>query len=331
MKGKILILVCTVSILAVAFLMFTGEDAEVQMVRAGAQDITLELNLSGEFLPGSTYNVTSTAAGLVQSVHVSEGDTVLPQTPLVTMGVPAENFGDALAASGSDVSNYSMMQGISRAQNSSLSIAEFASFMMSTPDIAVSSSSTSSTIRSDVTGEIIAVNCVEGQSISAGVVTAVIASEEKIISVPVSQNDISDIKLGQRCTFKIEGRELEYVGEVSEIANTVHSLASGQKVIAVEILPVSDIDALTGSDVDVSIILEKKYGVLSVRGDCLVTADSLYVVNSQGVIELREVQTGLMDDDYVEILQGVQENELVVLNPERTLMPGDKVVAIDNT
>jgi HlyD family secretion protein len=61
------------------------------------------------------------------------------------------------------------------------------------------------------------------------------------------------------------------------------------------------------------------------RGD--VTKASLFVI-SDGVAHLREVQTGAVDDTYIEILRGLKTNEQVAVGPARQLRflrEGDRV------
>jgi HlyD family secretion protein len=75
----------------------------------------------------------------------------------------------------------------------------------------------------------------------------------------------------------------------------------------------------TGMTAKVEIIIEELKDVLSVPIQSIVSRDGkklCYVVNDKGS-ELREVQTGAFNDNFVEIKSGLAEGDKVLLNPPR--------------
>nr|WP_249316773.1 HlyD family efflux transporter periplasmic adaptor subunit [Bacillus sp. FJAT-50079] len=54
----------------------------------------------------------------------------------------------------------------------------------------------------------------------------------------------------------------------------------------------------------------------------------VYVLN-EGILERREIQTGAMNDEFIEITEGVSNNELVVISPYDGLFDGMEVTSFD--
>ena len=53
---------------------------------------------------------------------------------------------------------------------------------------------------------------------------------------------------------------------------------------------------------------------------------SVYVVGADGIVQEREVETGLSNELFVEILSGLEVGEQVILNPDELIKDGVKVV-----
>ncbi len=326
MKFKILSVVCALCIVAVGVFMFAEQPAEVDAYAVTGGKISMKLDVTGELLPEETYNVVSTASGVVKSVEVSEGDIVPINGTIAKVEFPAEQ--EVISAStGGD--SYSILENIRKAQGGSLSLAEFA-LSLEPADVSASSNSILpvTQLKAGMSGEVISVNCAPGDALVPGTPVSVLASLSKKVTVYIPQSDIADIEIGQTCTLMTEGTDVEYSGSVTEMANTVDVLDSGQKVVKVDILPDTEMKGITGSSVDVVIdIFEKQVSVL-VDTDSLVS-DSVYVVTPDGILEHREIKTGLNDDYNAEVISGLAVGETVVKNPERTLVAGNRVTVVD--
>lgn len=71
-----------------------------------------------------------------------------------------------------------------------------------------------------------------------------------------------------------------------------------------------------GTNGTIVITLEKKVNVLYVDRTAIKTADGkpfVYILNADGLREIRSVETGLRTDKYVEIVAGLQEGDKVIL------------------
>ncbi len=330
MKFKITIfaVLCT-AVVAVSLMVFQTPGTSVSCVLAGYENIEVSLEVSGEYVPENIYNVVSTVQGTVNSVSVEEGDIVNANSIVMTVGSSIST--DAVQANSHSYANsYSVADTIRRAQNGSMSITDFATaFLPQDLEVFGNQAVDTQNLRSELNGEVLTVNFSQGDAISPGVTTAIIASSEKKIVALIPQNEINSVSIGQQCSVVVEGSEIEHSGSIVKIANTVQTTATGQKMVSVDIAPTANIDAISGSDVDVSIILEKKYDVLSIDTNCLISANTVFVANTQGVLELREVDPGISNDYIIEINSGINAGEYVVKNPDRTLNAGDKVQIVD--
>jgi HlyD family secretion protein len=111
--------------------------------------------------------------------------------------------------------------------------------------------------------------------------------------------------------------------------NKMSDLGVNQKRVTVEI-SLSAASALRlGSDMDVEITVEKKTDVLRVSDLAVFEKDRkdwVYAVES-GKAVLREIKIGLEGEDYVEILSGLSQGDLIILSPGDDLSPGVRVKA----
>jgi HlyD family secretion protein len=53
------------------------------------------------------------------------------------------------------------------------------------------------------------------------------------------------------------------------------------------------------------------------------------LVREDGTVEEREVGTGISNDLYIEIVDGLSEGDIVVANPGENLKSGQKVIVND--
>lgn len=104
-------------------------------------------------------------------------------------------------------------------------------------------------------------------------------------------------------------------------------LGVNQKRVTVEISFGSLSPMRLGSDVDVEITVDQKENVLRVpdlavfekdRKDCV------YVIEG-GKAVLREVETGLEGEDYIEVVSGLKKGDMVILSPGDDISDGVRV------
>ncbi len=159
----------------------------------------------------------------------------------------------------------------------------------------------------------------EGDSLTAtGAMFKYATSDNLIISVDVTQEDIVDLNVGDSVdiTFTAYSDET-YTGTISSINTEAVSDYSNTISYTVEILVDGDIGKLySGMTAEVVFVTEEKEDVLYVSRKAIVEEDGktyVYHKNSLGIRELTEVTTGLTNGTDIEILSGLSEGETIYL------------------
>ncbi len=186
--------------------------------------------------------------------------------------------------------------------------------------------------------------------------------------VDVSENDILNVRINDTAEIEVEAypdrKFMGLVYEISSSANTQGALSSDQATnftVKIRLLPESYqdlIDAgnnsfpfLPGMSTSVEIITQRVKDALSIPIECVTVREDLGIdsdstktapVKNQEYVFLVEsgkakvtpVKTGIQDDEYIEILSGLEEGAEVISGPynvvHQLLREGDPV-RIDNT
>ncbi len=104
-------------------------------------------------------------------------------------------------------------------------------------------------------------------------------------------------------------------------------LGVNQKRVTVEISFGTDKPVRLGSNVDLEVIVEKKMNVLRVSDLAVFEMNQkncVYVIEGGKAI-LREIETGLEGEDYMEVISGLSEGETVILSPGGDISDGVRI------
>ena len=209
---------------------------------------------------------------------------------------------------------------------------------------------------------------VVGTSQMAGTEMLRIANfSEMEVLVDVNENDI--IRISQNDTASIEVDAYpnrKFRGVVTQIANSAKNIgATVDQVtnfeVKIFILPESYNDLIVnginpfrpGMSASVSIETDCRKGVIAIplqsittRTDLLENSvkkslkrnneiEQVFIVKDDNGVELRKIKTGIQDLNYIEILSGISENEVVVIGPysaiSKTLKKESKVNIIEDS
>lgn len=187
------------------------------------------------------------------------------------------------------------------------------------------------------------------------------------VEVDVNENDIVKVAIGDSTIVEVDAYlKRQFKGIVTEIANSAESTLSADQVtnfkVKVRILADSYKDLVIGKSENyspfrpgmtatVDIITEKKEGIIGVpissvvvKSDTTtkkpgqkktpeVTSDEKFecvFVKDGNVAKLRVVQTGIQDDENIEVVEGLNADEVVITGPynlvTKILDNGDKVI-----
>ena len=154
--------------------------------------------------------------------------------------------------------------------------------------------------------------------------TAVIVNNNNYsVDVPIDEIDISKIKIGQKATLTtddLQGETFEgTVTEISSIPTIQNNVASYDVTVS---LPYTDKLKL-GQTMNVSIVVAQKEDTLLLPIEAVQTnGNNKYVIlynennsnsNGEQARNIKQVQTGLYNDKYIEILSGLNDGDKVLI------------------
>ena len=283
------------------------------------QKATAEIGSSGASSAGTfTYKesrtVTAAVSGEVVSIPVKEGDTVGKNATLVVL-------------ESSDVSD-SVTSAANQVRNSQLSLESRQDQL------------DSYTIKSPIKGTIIEKNLKQGDTISdAGESLCTVYDLSYLkITLNVDELDISSIEEGQKVNITadaVEGKT--YEGTVTSIT-MMGTTTNGVTTYPVEIQLTETEGLMPGMNVSTEILIQNAENVVAVPISAVEKGNRVLVKG--GEIEAkgdnipagygyREVEVGVSDDSYIEIVSGIEEGESIAYmqitagdSEEMTMMPG---------
>ncbi|MBQ6788071.1 MAG: HlyD family efflux transporter periplasmic adaptor subunit [Lachnospiraceae bacterium] len=166
----------------------------------------------------------------------------------------------------------------------------------------------------------------EGTSlISAGILLSYAVSDAMTIQVDVSQEDVTTMKVGDRVEIQFSPYEDVYEGVIESITTTATSRNSATISYPVTILILGETSRIYGGmTADVTFVMEETAEVLYVPRKAIVEENGkeyVYVKSGEAYV-LSEVTTGFMNGANVEIVSGLQENDIyyiasVAVNEEK--------------
>ena len=182
------------------------------------------------------------------------------------------------------------------------------------------------------------------------------------VRVDVSEGEITKVKLGDTASIEVDAYlDRKFDGIVTQVANSSKGVSSAMTsadqstnfIVKIRILKSSYEDLLKdnpkpflpGMSATVDIKTKKKFNVLAVPIQAVTTKDSVYngsnhtreilFVKDSSKAVIKEIKTGIQDDSYIEITDGLSGDEKIITGPYNTiskdLKDGDNVKEIDKT
>ena len=135
--------------------------------------------------------------------------------------------------------------------------------------------------------------------------------------VEVSEFDIGQVEKGQTASFSTNDQQLDFAAEVKSISSKATADASAVAKFKVYLQP-TDLSSnfRIGSSVRANIVLQSSQAERAVPVQALKIVDDEYsveVVDSSGLAVSRQVEVGVIGDEFAEILSGLELNEEVVI------------------
>ena len=255
---------------------------------------------NGTFTYQSESTVTASASGTVTAVHASEGSTVSKGQTLITLG--GDDLEDQLQNAADSLRNAELSM-----ENTQKQLENY-------------------TITSPISGTIIDKEYKAGDTVESGKTLCTIYDLSYLeMTLSIDELDISTVEVGQAVQITadaVEGKT--FTGTVTKVS--VAGTTSGGITSYPVTVRIDEADELLpGMNVDAEIVLEEAADTLAIpssavtRGSgntslVLVTQDSPSAANAveqeapEGYAYV-QVETGISDDSYVQILSGLQEGD----------------------
>lgn len=169
-------------------------------------------------------------------------------------------------------------------------------------------------IKADFNGVITKVSVVEGATTALGTELFTLQNTDKInVNVNVSKYDYDKLKEGQSAEITLAGKT--YEGEVTNISHIATQNEKGASLISADVrIKNPDEDIFFGVDAKVTIHAEEADDVVVLPAEVVnigKTGSFCYVIEN-GVITKKDITTGISSDEYVEVLDGIQEGDEVI-------------------
>lgn len=169
-----------------------------------------------------------------------------------------------------------------------------------------------------LSGVIIARNVEAGQTVTSADAVYVL-SDRLIVKVDVDETDISKIRLRMPVAFNLDSypnNDLE--GQVLKIAQESKTV-NNVNIYTVEVLPKAVPDYMkSGMTANVNFVIDQSTGTLMLPAEAVQHAKRKTTVSLSGPKksekgETRDVKTGLTDGKHIEILEGLNEGDTVLI------------------
>ncbi|MBR1931442.1 MAG: efflux RND transporter periplasmic adaptor subunit [Lachnospiraceae bacterium] len=185
-------------------------------------------------------------------------------------------------------------------------------------------------IRAEFEGIVTECSVIEGATVMEGTQLLTLESSENVkITFSASKRDIEKLSVGQKVDITISGRS--YEGEVSKINRMAQANQSGTPMVGAEVhIQNPDDNIILGLDAKLYIYTNHAEDILMVPVEAVNAdrdGDFLYVVED-GVIVRKPIICGISSDNYVEIKEGITEEDEIVISALTDIEEGRNVVVM---
>ena len=182
-------------------------------------------------------------------------------------------------------------------------------------------------VTAPISGKVTSIAVSSGEMVSPSVPLLSIIDVNRIfVKVGISEKDISKIKEGQTVDLKIDAfPEEKFLGEVVSKGVAVDQISKTLEV-KIEILQ-PEVDIPVGVFARGDILVKTNQDALIIPSSALTRKkDGIYIyVIEEGIARQKEVVLGIIQDERVEILEGLSEEEEIVVLGNQELEDGLKV------
>ena len=170
-------------------------------------------------------------------------------------------------------------------------------------------------IKAEFSGVVTSVSAVPGgPAAKGGELFTVASNEDVVVEMSITKYDLEKMAEGQTAVITLAGHE--YTGTVTGLSRIAEANAQGTPVVTAQIkIDNPDENIYLGLEATVSVNGQEVTDVLVVPTECVNSGQDgsfCYVVQEDGTLVRKTVETGLASDDYTEIKSGLEFGDKVV-------------------
>ncbi len=155
------------------------------------------------------------------------------------------------------------------------------------------------------------------------------------VSAPIDEVDAPQIRLGMQANISLDAfANRIFSGRVSRVAPYVLDIERQARTVDVEVRflqPDDTRNMLPGYSADIEIILAERQKALRIPTEAIMEGNKVLVFTDENLLEERQIETGLSNWAFTEVLGGVKAGERVVVSVEREGVKAGARGEIENT
>lgn len=141
------------------------------------------------------------------------------------------------------------------------------------------------------------------------------------VSAPIDEVDAPAIRVGMPAKISLDAfaRQI-FQGKVKRIAPYVLDIEKQARTVDVEVDFANAEDShnmLPGYSADIEVILAAQPNALRIPTEAVLEGNKVLVLGNDGILQERQIKTGLSNWEFTEVLTGLKENEKVVVSVDR--------------
>lgn len=292
---------------------------QVRTTRVTRGDVRQVLTVPGEVTPATTLALSFSAAGRLVELNVRAGDQVAQGKVLASI----EQAPLKLALAQAQVNYQTKLDALNKLKNSSsansteVKQAEIDLQTVQSDLKQAEADLTNAVMIAPFSGRVLSVTGIVGNSVTANSTVVEMADLTQLeIQTSIGQADVAAVQAAQSANLTFDARPGEtFTGKVSRVVPKKASTSGAVTYTVFVSVDKAPAGLLPGMTADADIIVAERKNVLilprrSIRATANATINLSIVQNGQTIS--RSVKLGLVGDQNVEIVSGLQEGDQVV-------------------
>ena len=185
-------------------------------------------------------------------------------------------------------------------------------------------------VKAPISGYITSKNVLIGQTVSQGIEAFSIKNSDALeIEISVTEAVIASVQEGTKSKINIKSAGVENAEGIITAAGQAKNAATGMFTVKIAV-PNTDKNIKDGMIADVVLTTGEAADVLVISKDSLLTSgEETYVyIAKDGVAVKAVVETGLSDEEYIEVVSGLKEGDEVITEGKEFLSEKNNAIKI---